>query len=197
MKKNKKWLGSKKAVKRKSSRVSPMAHNRRVRKLVLHNEGADRNGAGDPVWLAEYVRGKGIEYHAVINLETGKFVQLLPFDAAARSLLNAGLDGGIGDNRSGDVCIQICVQGYGSKPFTAGRMRGAEVLGEICDAWGIPHKVRKKWGPGASRSTAEWNKSGIHGHCHAPGNDHTDPGPIDVKKLKAAMWPKKKKRGRG
>lgn len=192
MKKNRRWVG-KRAIKVKSYRTSPMAKERRVRKMVIHNEGADRDGRGNVDWLARYVRDKAVEYHLIVNMETGEAAQLLPFDSAARAMLNGGINGGIGCNRSGDVCIQVCVIGYGHKPFTAGRLKAAELLGDICDSWGIPHRFRN---PRGGRSVEAWNRSGIHYHSTAPGNDHTDPGPIDVKKLEKAMWPHKHRRHR-
>ena len=104
-------------------------------------------------------------------------------------------DGGIGCNRSGTVNIQICVVGYGHKSFTRGKRKNAWVLADLADSWDIPWKARKRW-PG-SRSVKAWRKSGIHGHCHAPGNDHTDPGGIDIDKLmREARRQQKARRGR-
>ena len=194
MKKRKKWLGIAKTV--KSSRRAPMAKNTKRRAITLHNEGVDRpHGDGSPVAVAEYTRREAVEYHATWNVNTGQWAQLLPFDCAARSLLNAGLDGGIGCNRSGTVNIQICVVGYGHKSFTRGKLKNAWVLADLADSWDIPWKARKRW-PG-SRSVKAWRKSGIHGHCHAPGNDHTDPGGIDIDKLmREARRQQKARRGR-
>lgn len=176
------WLPA--AVKVPSSRRAPMAKDSKCRKIVLHNEGADRSAPGmSAKALAEYVRSKGIEYHAVWNPYTGEFAQLLPADEAARSMLNGGVYNGIGCNRHGTICLQVCVVNFGNKPFTDSPMRGVEKLVAWADSLEIPRKARSKWGSGAGRGTAEFDVSGWHGHCHGPNNDHHDPSNIDIKKM--------------
>lgn len=192
MKKRQQWMKGKAVDYCKAGSYNSMAGNRNDRKIILHNEGVDRGGAGNPMDLARYVRDRGIEYHLIWNARAGTFVQIVPFGSAAKSLLNGGIDGGIGCNRSGAVCIQICVQGYGSKPFTDGPMKGAGRLLDIAEAWGVPlRKIGGKDDPASfarpSRSLSQWHTNGFGGHSMAPRNDHHDPAAISWSALKKAM----------
>ena len=181
MKSNRAWIG-KRAKKYKGRQFNSMAHNMRSRKLILHNEGVDRGGQGDPVGLMKYVVDRGIEYHLTWNVQTGEWCQSTPLGSASKAMLNAGTWGGIGDNRAGDVCIQLCVVGYGYKPFTDSPLKGAGLLADICDSWNIPMKALGDF-KHPSRSIQAFSGNGISGHQFAPGNDHQDPGPIDFDKL--------------
>ena len=191
MDKRQEWMKGKSVAYCKAGDYNSMAKNRPDRKIILHNEGVDRRGAGTPMDLAKYVVGRGIYYHLIWNAKDGKFVQIAPFHVAAKSLLNAGIDGGIGCNRSGTVAIQVCVQGYGSKPFTDGPMKGADRLLDIAQAWDIPVKKIGGDKPASfrnpTRGLAQWHSNGFGGHQHAPGNDHTDPGPLDWGAFEEAM----------
>lgn len=191
MDKNQKWMKGKKVTKVDAGSYNSMAKNKPHRKIILHNEGVDRNGAGNPVDLAKYVRSKGIEYHLIWNAQSGEFAQIIPFDKAAKSLLNGGIDGGIGCNKSGTICIQICVQGYGHKPFTDGPMKGAHRILDIAKSWDVPVKKIGGKSPASfkspTRGVDQWHSNGFGGHGHAPSNDHTDPGPITWNEFVAAM----------
>lgn len=161
-------------------------------RLVFHNEGVDRACPGKShefAWLADYVAQRGIYYHALWCPRCGQVIQTAPFDRAARSLKSGNLDGrGTSPNRYGPT-IQVCVVGYGSRPFTDSPMRNVQLWAKVAKSWGVDLRYRAKWGPGAGRSAAAWKRSGVHGHCHSPGygEDHTDPGRIDARKLRRAM----------
>lgn len=152
-----------------------------TRKVVWHNEGVDRPGdAHNAPAVARYVRDRGIAYHLIWDSTHGVFVQLYPADVAARSLLNPG---GLpwSPNRQGALCVQVCVVGYGHRPFTDGPLAGLPRVMAWLDDLGVPRKARDFANPG--RGQDAWTRSGHHGHAHAPGNDHTDPGPISPRRL--------------
>lgn len=187
------WLGRGKAQRRPAAKsFAPVVAG--PPRLVFHNEGVDRRCPGkghDFAWLADYTAKRGIYYHALWCPDCGKVVQTAPFDRAARSLKSGNLDGrGTSPNRYGPT-IQVCVVGYGMRPFTRSKMVGARLWGKVAKSWGVAPRLRKVWGASASRSAAAWRRGGIHGHCHSPGygEDHIDPGAIDVRRLKRAMYP--------
>jgi len=191
MEKNQPWMQGGSVDYHKAGSYNSMARNLPHRKLVLHNEGVDRNGDGNPMDLARYVVAQGIEYHLIWNAQSGKFVQIVPFDKAAKSLLNGNIDGGIGCNRSGTVCIQVCVQGYGHKPFTNGPMKGANRILDIAKSWDIPIKKIGGGNPASfnspNRGVDQWHSNGFAGHSHAPHNNHSDPGQINWDEFEKAM----------
>jgi hypothetical protein len=191
VKKNVEWLAA--ATKVAYSGAEPMAGGPR-RGLTIHNEGVARrcDGGAHVVVLARYANGQRIPYHLIWCPVCGRFAQCIAFGKAARSMKGGDVDGrGNSANKSGTVNIQVCVAGMANSPLTNTPMKGVEVLGELCDAWGIPHTIRSKWGPGSPRDRAKWMAGGIQGHCHGPNDDHTDM-PLDPAKLKAALWPEKK-----
>jgi D-alanyl-D-alanine carboxypeptidase len=159
-----------------SSRSNPMAGNKPSKKLICHtSEGPSTQSAHS---LAQYVVNEAKEYSAVINSHTGDIVQIYPINTGARSLLNGGIDGGVGCNRSGQIAFQVCFVG-----------KTAEGRSLVEDA--LKHdKVRRffqwihEWGvpavdlTGHNRSLDWWHKSGILCHADAPGNDHTDHVPV-------------------
>ena len=154
------------------------------RRLVLHTEGVDRP-KGDPDFIARYVNDKCIPYHATWDPRTGKWCQAIPFDRPARSLMNGGINGGVGCNRTGEVVIQVCVVGFAGGAWSKfpHRIKGAWVLDEIVTAWGIPWRSLCHW-PCPDRSLTKWYRSGVTCHAAAPGNDHTDGGGTNFKRLR-------------
>jgi hypothetical protein len=58
-------------------------------------------------------------------------------------------------------------------------MYGRRDLMEWLDDWGIPRVLNLD----NSRSKKNWEKSGHSTHRSCPGNDHTDPGKINKKRL--------------
>lgn len=197
MKKNRKWLG--RATKVVAGGTEPMAGGSR-RGLTFHDEGVNRkcDGGAHVTNLARYVVSNRIWYHLVWCPLCGKMAQCCSPDRAARSMKGGAVDGGWASaNKAGAVNIQVCVAGFGpGRKFTDTKMKNIERIGKWADSWGVPHKVRSKWGPGSGRGRSTWMKGGVQGHCHGPHDDHTDPGPIDPKKLKAALWPNKRRRNR-
>lgn len=152
-----------------------------TRKVIWHNEGVDKpHDSHDAYAVAEYVLAKGIGYHLLWDSIHDIVIQLHPATGSARSLFNPG-DLPWSPNKQGEIALQICVVGFGSQSFTNGPLAGAARIMRYVDSLKIPRWNRGFTRPG--RSQRLWIKSGHHGHCHAPGNDHTDPGNISIKRL--------------
>lgn len=193
MKRQRQWLSRKVADRVKYSGPEPMIPVIDRRGITIHNEGVDRGAFDrrrDVKWLASYVNQKRIPYHAIWNPTTGQWVQMIPFGLAARSLVGGGVYDGVSVNKAGVCNIQICVSGFGDRPFTDLKvLRGVDVLARIAHSWDVPILGRARWGYSATRSKRVWRRDGFHGHCHSPspGETHHDPANINWRKLKAAL----------
>lgn len=161
------------------------------RGLTVHDEGATRSPSErkkDITWLADYVNQRRISYHLLYNPDTGQWIQMIPFDHAARSMKGGDVDGrGASANRAGRYNIQVCLAGYnvshgGPKPNWK-RAKNLWVFALLMERYDIPNKVRSKWGSNAGRGKSTWMKGGVQGHVHGPHDDHTDPGVIDVEEM--------------
>lgn len=141
--------------------------------------------------VAEYLIKKGAEPHILYDPTTDRIGQFGPLDKSARALRN---DGSTRTNRVGKSCIQIEVLARASKPFTGYWKPGPNfrLLMAAIRSWGIPDTLpmgalAKSYSDSSARTRSVWlSKGGHYGHCHIPGNDHWDPGAIDVKALFAA-----------
>ena len=166
-------------------------------RVVWHTTEADPGTAS--VWAAmiRVLKGKNAEPQVLYDPVTDRLGQFMPLNASGRALRN---DGGTMTNRVGRVCIQIEVIGRSAKPFTAYWKPGPNFRAlmaavrswDIKDSWPAgrppvfvaspPHNV-----PENARSRSIWaSKGGHYGHSQIPGNDHGDPGGIDIVKLFAA-----------
>lgn len=132
--------------------------------------------------VAAYLIREAYEPQVIYDPATDRIGQFGPLSQSARALAN---DGARRTNREGLVNIQVEVLGYTSKPWTKGFDKDKSVnfarLLAAGRAWGIPDE----WPAGppskTNRNRTIWqSKAGHYGHCHVPGNDHTDPGAIDV-----------------
>lgn len=149
------------------------------RKVVWHtSESGNDHSAIDGV--VNWVKQQQSEYTICWNPYTGQFRQLMPADVGARAVMNGYT---IPANRHGKICIQVCVIGRGANaPLVKSPMKGRRELMEWLDSWGVPRKNITS----DNRSVLEWKKSGHTTHRSAPKpNDHTDPGPVDWKRLLA------------
>lgn len=146
-----------------------------------------RTAGNDYAGNAAYLRAEGFEPHLLWDPWTGQIGQFLPAAVSAYALRHAG---GPETNRAGQVCIQIEVADRGSTvDITATPMVGLDRIMAWLDGHGIP----RTWpaGPPAplgvdskSRDPQVWTtRAGHYGHCDVPGNDHTDPGRIDLARL--------------
>ncbi|WP_329131566.1 peptidoglycan-binding protein [Streptomyces sp. NBC_01476] len=132
--------------------------------------------------VAAYLIRVASEPQVIYDPPTDRVGQFGPLSKSARALKN---DASRRTNREGLVNIQVEVLGYAAKPWTQGfdpskKVNWQRLLAAGRD-WGIPDT----WPAGppskANRNRGTWqSKAGHYGHIHVPGNDHTDPGSIDV-----------------
>ena len=154
-------------------------------------------------WKAEHAfaawQGNNDWAHFVDTYENGSYelYQCLSISVPARSLaVNAGPT-----NR--DNTIQIEHVGWSwakDKPSTApqtmlaehfpdGYLNGMQkLLRWIEDQWQVPRKIPHPFpkfdGDNVRLTWSDWHAAKGHvGHCHAPGNNHTDPGRLNVAHL--------------
>jgi hypothetical protein len=158
--------------------------------------------SGDPhQWqnMQNVLTGKGAEPQVLYDPVTDRLGQFMPLDKSGRALQN---DGATRTNRVGQVCIQIEVIAFSSKPFTAYWNPGPNfrALMAAIRAWGIPDAwpagpppkfVAVGTGgynsPENPRSRTIWTtKGGHYSHSQIPANSHGDPGAISVSALFAA-----------
>lgn len=163
--------------------------------LLLHTCESDGTAEAN----AEYLVRIGAEPHWVFDPRFGldEAIQMLPYTQAGKALRN--LAGGVETNRreqdkaAGVDIIQVELVGY------ADRVAGYDdawyahlraFIAEICAATGVPHifprRFATRYGDDVRYTPGEWNDPalrGVIGHCHAPENDHWDPGPLDVARL--------------
>ena len=119
--------------------------------------------------------------HIMWNPFTGYMEQYYPASVGGRALKY--------NNQDGAACIQVEVF------FTPGCVVDGVRYDTVADtplvgfadllAWGESLGVPLVWPMGApqwtgnNRDTAIWNaNAGHYGHCHSPGDTHTDPGPM-------------------
>lgn len=125
---------------------------------------------------------------------TDRIGQFGPLNQSARALRN---DGTRRTNREGRVCIQWEVLGHAAHPWTDGfdpaTKPGYQRLLAAADSWNVP-RVWPAGPPPAypsgshSRSRTLWqDQGGYFAHADIPGNDHGDPGAIDVAKVPGAV----------
>lgn len=166
-------------------------------RVVWHTVEADPGT--NAVWasMIRVLKGKSAEPQVLYDPVTDRLGQFMPLNVSGRALRN---DNGAQTNRTGRVCIQIEVIGRAAKPFTGTWKPGPNFrnLMQALATWGIrevwpagapprfvaspPHNV-----PESPRSRKVWlNEGGHYGHSQIPGNDHGDPGAIDITALFAA-----------
>lgn len=152
------------------------------RKVVWHSSESNWQDGIDGV--VDWIQKQGSQYTLLWNPyekdRRKRFVQLYSSRVGARALKN---DGDYPTNRHGELCIQICVIGRKSDtPLSKSPMYGRRELMEWLDFHKIPRKlIFDQTAPIRSRS--QWGTSGHATHRTCPGNDHTDPGYINISKL--------------
>lgn len=174
--------------------------------VVLHStEGSSLDGA------VATLRRNNTMSHEVIDVREREIVQLVAYDAPARSLRN--LAGGVETNRRGGV-VQVEIVGFASRSTAeaAGRP-GGPIMPELDDdelTWlgthlrwlcarvGAPFEFPCPFKPypasygnnGVRLSPAAWLRvEGVIGHMHVPENSHGDPGALDVHRMAALSAP--------
>lgn len=151
------------------------------------------------VWdaMIRVLRDKNAEPQVLYDPMTDRLGQFIPLSRSGRALRN---DGSVMTNRVGEACIQVEVIARAAQPFTdywkPGKnfraMMAAFRSWEIPEVWpaGAPPKFIASPAhnePEDERSRSIWlHRGGHYGHSQIPGNDHGDPGGIDIRKLFAA-----------
>lgn len=172
---------------------SPVAGNRKV---ILHTTetGPGSFNAVRNSWRGSQNWGKGLPHFL---MEGRRIEQLLPLDTCAYTSKNGGIDA----NKAGTP-IQIEIVHYAADPFNdveydvigkwlADMMeQGIDLDLNQCPPFYGPNDgivlatpdspvrdiIANQWG-----SYANWN--GIGGHQHLEGNDHWDPGDLDIERV--------------
>jgi len=164
--------------------------------LLLHTCESDGTARAN----ASYLVRIGAEPHWVFDPRFGvdEAIHLVPYTRAGKALRN--LDGGVEtnrreqDNAEGVDVIQVEIVGYAAQVggYDDAWYRNLRTfLLEVCAATGVPYvfprRFAVRYGDDGVRYTPdEWNDPelvGIVGHCHAPENDHWDPGDLDLSRL--------------
>jgi hypothetical protein len=156
------------------------------RKFILHSTETD-SAPGCVDQLAHYLDGWA-NPHVVWDPWTGDMAMCGRADWAGGALA-AG-------NRDGSVVLQVEAVGragvVGQRPFTDSPMLGWDKILAWADSWDIPHvfpaglplPYPQSYGAGSPRPWDVWqNASGFYGHSQVPGNDHGDPGLVDLRKI--------------
>ncbi|MGW1267452.1 LysM peptidoglycan-binding domain-containing protein [Streptomyces sp. NPDC002491] len=137
--------------------------------------------------VAVFLIRAGVEPQVIYCPVTDRLGQFGPLNQSSRALKN---DGARRTNRIGKVCIQIEVLGRARAPWTKGfdpktkpnfqRLLAAIRAHGIPDVWpvGAPPATAAA---ATERPRSTWeNKGGHYGHSQIPGQDHWDPGAIDI-----------------
>ena len=154
------------------------------RKMILHSTESD-SGPNCVNGLCEYLDGWANPTF-VWDPWTG--------DMAMCGRADKGMGALVTGNNDGSVVIQVeavgrAAEGGGKRPFSDSPMKGWDKILAWCDSWGIPHTFPA--GPpkpypqayGAGGGRYNWNNSGYFAHSQVPGNDHGDPGTVDMARI--------------
>lgn len=153
---------------------------------------------GNMASVVQTLKAKDADVHIVFDPKNGRLTQLLPFDLAGRGLAHPS---GPQTNRANVIQIEVigfatvaqAIRSFAS-PRRAVPLFGADEYRRMAAlAVLIEHRLP------VARHAQSFTRprrlggqefvdfSGHLGHCHAPGNDHTDPGRLDWPRLLAAM----------
>jgi hypothetical protein len=145
-------------------------------KIVWHTtEGRSADGA-----VHEFQRRRSWP-HFTLNPQTGRLLQHLPMDVAARALKHPPA---VETNRA--HCIQVELVGFAAEApgwHEADYARIAHLARQIEAATGVPRTALATFRPTQVMhlSPAAWLQGAGHcGHQHVPGNDHHDPGALRI-----------------
>jgi peptidoglycan hydrolase-like protein with peptidoglycan-binding domain len=146
-------------------------------------------GRGYFMSMGAYLVRVATEPQLLYDPQSDSLGQFGPLNRSGRALRNAG---SVRTNRTGTVNIQVEVCAYASRPWTTGfnpaeKPNYLKMIAAI-DSWDVP----RDWPAGPpqaypgdhdDRDMWTWlNRSGYFGHSQVPGNDHGDPGAIDITK---------------
>ncbi|MEU1514995.1 peptidoglycan-binding protein [Streptomyces sp. NPDC005811] len=144
-------------------------------------------GSGYFTSVAAFLIRAGVEPQVIYCPVTDRLGQFGPLNLSSRALKN---DGTRRTNRTGKVCIQVEVLGRAGTPWTKGFDPKAKPNFQRLLAAMRAHGIPDVWPVGAPPATAAaaterpritWeNKGGHYGHSQIPGQDHWDPGALDI-----------------
>lgn len=151
---------------------------------VLHTTESD---PGSFRGVANYFdRNPGIEPHVLYDPSTGEVLQFLAANEPAKALFNA--PGGVETNRRPGGVFQVEVVG-----------RAAECGGyddewysrlqAFLAQWSALLRIPYVFYEGPRLTLAEWDSASPawYGHCHVPENTHSDPGTLDLSRLRISF----------
>lgn len=146
-------------------------------KLVWHTTESPSGHGVDAI--ANVLYTKGAEVHCVIDPETGRVHQMVPFDNFARGLMHP--NGTPETNRAN--CIQVEICGYASKSdeWPKSYYEHLAALAVLIEhRKPIPRKAPRRFStkPNRYSPTGFVGVKGHVGHQHVPHNDHWDPGAL-------------------
>jgi hypothetical protein len=131
--------------------------------------------------VANYLKNVGYCPHIMWNPFTGYMEQYYPASQGGRAMAY--------NNQDGAACIQVevfftpgcVVDGVRYNTVAETPLKGLDTLLAWGDSLGVPRTWplgSPQW-QGNSRDAGVWNtRAGHYGHCHSPGDTHTDPGPM-------------------
>ncbi|WP_340374423.1 peptidoglycan-binding protein [Streptomyces sp. SS7] len=144
-------------------------------------------GSGYFTSVAAFLIRAGVEPQVIYCPVTDRLGQFGPLNLSSRALKN---DGTRRTNRTGKVCIQVEVLGRAGAPWTRGFDPKTKPNFQRLLAAMRAHGIPDVWPVGAPPATAAaaterpritWeNKGGHYGHSQIPGQDHWDPGALDI-----------------
>ncbi|MER7707252.1 peptidoglycan-binding protein [Kitasatospora sp. NPDC097605] len=148
------------------------------------------SGSGYFTSMGSYLISAGTEPQVLYDPASDRLGQFGPLTRSGRALRN---DGTRRTNREGAVNIQVEVVARAGQPWTDGfdpsqkpnfqRLLAAARAHGVPDDWPAGPPVGSPSAP-SNRSRQVWQtKAGHYGHCHVPGNDHWDPGALDIAKV--------------
>jgi hypothetical protein len=165
----------------------------RAEKVPLENAGAFAVGTGAKiVWhttegrsvdgaVHEY-RRKRCAPHFTLNPQTGRLVQHIPMDVAARALLHPA--GVVETNKAHAIQVELVGLAKESPGWDADDYaRIARLAREIESACGVSRTSLATFRATqvVHLSPTAWLRGSGHcGHQHVPGNDHHDPGALRI-----------------
>lgn len=148
-------------------------------KLVWHTtEGSSIESA-----VGEY-RPHNSWPHFTLDPSTGRLVQHVPLDRAARALEHR--TGTVETNRAHAIQVELVGIAKQSQDWSAARYANIAALArKIEAAVGVPRRAFVTFSRDGQRlSDAAWmSGSGHCGHQHVPHNSHTDPGALRIDRI--------------
>jgi hypothetical protein len=143
--------------------------------LVWHTTESERESV-DAMW--HVLRAKNAAPHVVIGWREGfrypVAIQCIPFNRAGRALAHPS---GPETNRANKIQVEICGRAAESHTWDANWYKALANLALLIEhRVDIPRKAPRSFPGTRYTGTGFVRAQGHIGHCHAPGNDHSDPG---------------------